>query len=412
MFEKVSVADTDSLDDGCNLLQQGISESETSVSAEVTELNSLLERAETIVSEESNLLESISESISQLACEQEELQMEIESLKQERCDLESEGESTDTIDAEIAEKEAELQLTNQKYDTLKELYGTAESHLESAKEIVNSVCNHLDNYKTSQFAALSSIKKEIAEIKVRVTNAKEALYSYLSTNPPAKTFEKWIHWSPDTSKPVTPQIIHDRLNISKTTLKLFSDYLYQRDGVYHDHIENYRKEFSTANGDAEKRALLIQASRGLTGEFAEKLVCHALHQLGKITTQDRTYFEDGKYTKTDLIIRDLRVPIILGKGNGRFSPVGGSVAIEIKTGKPMYIYTQKNHMSFQSGGHKSASAGIIICSKDINELDKEKQDELRTALNDSGSPIVGMLPSKDELNGIIWSTICNHKGIQ
>ena len=50
---------------------------------------------------------------------------------------------------------------------------------------------------------------------------------------------------------------------------------------------------------------------------------------------------------------------------------------------------------------------MVICSRDIHDLSPEKEQELRDALRSAGSPIIGMLPSKDELDGTIWKQVCN-----
>ena len=110
--------------------------------------------------------------------------------------------------------------------------------------------------------------------------------------------------------------------------------------------------------------------------------------------------EDGKYTKTDLILKDLKVPIILGKGEGRGAREGSDLAIEVKTGKSSYLYAQKGHMQFQSLGHLDSKLSCTICSKDIKDLSTEKEEELRKAMNNSGSPLFGMLPYKEELDKV------------
>ena len=79
---------------------------------------------------------------------------------------------------------------------------------------------------------------------------------------------------------------------------------------------------------------------------------------------------------------------------------GGNLAIEVKTGKSQYIYSQKEHMILQSEGHKNSQVSCTICSKDIKDLSIEKETELRDSLKKAGSPLLGMLPKKEELDDV------------
>jgi hypothetical protein len=127
---------------------------------------------------------------------------------------------------------------------------------------------------------------------------------------------------------------------------------------------------------------------------------HALSPLGGgIKTQGRTFVGDkGRYTKTDLLVTDLSIPVILGRGEGMGAPVGGSMAFEVKCGKADYLYSQKDHMVFQAEGHKQADAHCTLCSRDIHNLPPDREKELRDTLREAGSPLVGMLPSKNEID--------------
>ena len=74
------------------------------------------------------------------------------------------------------------------------------------------------------------------------------------------------------------------------------------------------------------------------------------------------------------------------------------MAFEVKCGKAEYLYSQKDHMVFQAEGHKQADAQCTLCSRDIHDMQPEKEKELRDTLRDAGSPMVGMLPSKNEID--------------
>jgi hypothetical protein len=246
-----------------------------------------------------------------------------------------------------------------------------------------------------------SVSQAIEVGTARLADAQRALDAYLATNPPAKQFHEWLKWDPAKhGGPITPDILHDRMNLSAEQRRMFQEYLYERDPAYRRQVDRYRVEWKEAKGDAERNIVARKTRTHLSGAFGEQMARHALAPLGgKIETQGRTFVGDGgRYTKTDLIVMDLRAPVILGCGEGMGAPMGGSMAFEVKCGRADYLYAQKDHMAFQAEGHKQADAHCTLCSRDIHDLPPEKERELRDALRDAGSPIVGMLPSKNEID--------------
>lgn len=248
---------------------------------------------------------------------------------------------------------------------------------------------------------LTSVDHAIEVGNARLTAAQQALNAYLATNSTAAEFDAWLKWNPaQNGRPITPDTLRDRMNLSSEQRRLFQEYLYDRNTAYRRQVNKYRNQWATAKGDAERNIVARQARTHLSGEFAEQMARHALAPLGgRIETQGRTFVgENGRYTKTDLLITDLRVPVILGRGDGMGAPVGGSMAFEVKCGKAEYLYSQKSHMVFQAEGHKQADAQCTLCSRDIHDLSPEKEKELRDTLREAGSPMVGMLPRKNEID--------------
>jgi hypothetical protein len=248
---------------------------------------------------------------------------------------------------------------------------------------------------------LLSVQQSVMVGTSRLNTAQQALYAYHSTNLPTAEFHAWLKWNPaQNGHPVTPDTLRDRMNLSSEQRRLFQEYLYDRNPAYRKQVDKYRIQWATAKGDAERNIVARRARIHLSGEFGEQIARHALAPLGgQIETQGRTFVGDnGRYTKTDLLVTDLRVPVILGRGEGMGAPVGGSMAFEVKCGKAEYLYSQKDHMVFQAEGHKQADAQCTLCSRDIHDLPPEKEKELRDTLRDAGSPMVGMLPSKNEID--------------
>lgn len=236
--------------------------------------------------------------------------------------------------------------------------------------------------------------------KVRLAAAQRALDAYLAAYPPAARFHEWLYWHPDRGKPITPDVIRDRLNLSREEQRLLQEYLYDRHPSYRNMVDKFRREWESASSDVERNIVIRNARIQMCGTYAEHLARHALAPLGaNIKTQGRTTVgNDGRYTKTDLIVTDLRVPVVLGRGESMGAPVGGSLAFEVKCGKADYLYAQKDHLLFQAEGHKQADAHCTLCSRDIHDLPPEKEKELRDALRAAGSPLVGMMPAKNEID--------------
>lgn len=235
----------------------------------------------------------------------------------------------------------------------------------------------------------------------RLSAAQQALEAYLATNPVAADFHAWLKWDPvKQGGVVKPDVLRDRMNLSAEHRKMLQEYLYERNPDYRAKVDRFREQWVAAKGDAERNGVVRKIRIELCGEFGEQLARHALAPLGgRIETQGRTFVgENGRYTKTDLLITDLRVPVVLGRGQGMGAQVGGSLALEVKCGKAEYLYAQKDHMVFQAEGHKHADAQFTLCSQDIQDLSPEKEKELRDALREAGSPLIGMLPRKHEID--------------
>ncbi|EPB0854879.1 hypothetical protein ACRARS_001741 [Yersinia enterocolitica] len=318
------------------------------------------------------------------------------------------SEAADVASAQtlVTEAESALALAQGGLNEAKALRMQMEQRNEMALQCLSKTMQLVETTKMVCSASLASAAMHLATGKARLVSAQAALNAYLNTHPAAAEFYAWLKWSRDMKKPVTPKELNARLNLSADQQHYYFAYLAERDPLFRAKIADYRRQLAAANGPAERLAVQLKVRRNLSGYCGEKIVEQALSPLGhKVNTQSRTHFENGKYTKTDLIIDDLKVPVILGRGQGMGAPAGGSIAIEVKCGRAGYLYAQKEHMVFQSGGHQDANASITICSRDIKELEPEKVAELREALRAAGSPLIGMLPMKDEIDKTCWELV-------
>lgn len=313
------------------------------------------------------------------------------------------SEESDVADAEAAveQAQAELEQTQADLELAKENHQAMEQRVECVKQALQMAEQTLQQSRSECATRLASVSQSVDMATGRLTAAQQALYAYLAANPSTAQFHKWVKWnSSQHVAPITPETLRDRMNLSVEQRVLLQEYVYDRNPAYRSLVDRYRGEWAAARGDAERNIVARKTRIHISGEFAEQLARHALAPLGGgIETQGRTFVGDnGRYTKTDLLVTDLRVPVILGRGEGMGAPVGGSMAFEVKCGKADYLYSQKDHMVFQAEGHKQADAHCTLCSRDIHELPPEKEKELRDTLRKAGSPLVGMLPSKNEID--------------
>ena len=440
---QVSIAQVDNLSDAVLALSQAYSVAQDNYGNKVRELSELYEATEAElndaiqsveevdgkVEEFSQQLQELNEqlqaaqsALSKAQCALEDAQAALESCESsgsynedgnynppdcscEKSDVANAREDVANSQQQVVELEKQIEEKQKKYEEAQNLLQKCRERAKQAKANYMKCKNMCENYITTGAQMLNAFQGYVNLGIAHLNNAKQALEQYLATNPTAASFEKWIHWQPQNGQVISPKDIHDRLTLSPSQQKLFSEYLYERDSSYRNLINTARERYNSANGAAEKQKVLIQASRNLSGELAEKIVAYAFKPMGNVSTQGRTYFDDGKYTKTDIIVTDLKNVTILGKGEGRFAPMGGSIAIEVKTGQASYIASQKDHMIFQAGGHQNSSASVVICSRDIKDLPPDKEKEVREALAGAGSPIFGTLPRKQELDQTIWQTI-------
>lgn len=307
----------------------------------------------------------------------------------------------DEAQADTDQAQSMLELAQADFERATENRQAMERRVDLTKQALAMASQALAQALLECNARLLSVTQAIDIGIARLAAAQQALDAYLATNPSAADFHAWLKWDPTQhGGPITPDVLRDRMNLSAEHRHLLQEYLYQRNSDYRRLIDKYRGQWVTANGDVERNIVARRARIHLCGEFGEQIVRHALAPLGgRIETQGRTFVGDnGRYTKTDLLITDLRVQVILGRGEGMGAPVGGSMAFEVKCGKAQYLYAQKDHMIFQAEGHKQADAQCTLCSRDVQDLSPQKQKELRDALRQAGSPMVGMLPRKNDID--------------
>ena len=237
--------------------------------------------------------------------------------------------------------------------------------------------------------------------------AQSDLIQYMGKLSPSavSSFNAWKNYRPASGKPITPDVLHDRLNASENQIQATLAYTMATDEKFRDVVVRLRAQAeNSVNAEQVER----QIRKTVTGRVCEELVKSAFAPFGgKISTQEVKEFEDGTYTKIDLVIKDLKEPLILGRGEGMAASAGGTIAIEVKSGKKEYLMQQKEHLQFQAQGHQDYDASCTICTRDIHDLPPESEQQLRKVLRDAGSPILGMLPRKETLDTACVNFVLN-----
>lgn len=282
-----------------------------------------------------------------------------------------------------------------------------QARLDQSRQVLALHDNTAEDIGYELGVRLASCLELLEQVRVRVAQAVRALDQYLAMSPAAAQFRDWLRWIPTANKPVTPDQLAQRMNLSPQAQQAFMQYLAQLDPDVQRLLARYRAEHGRCSSAMEVHKLQLKVRRHLSGLYAEKVVEYALRPIARVVrTQQRTDLAGGRYTRTDLVFSELTVPVILGRGQGMAAPAGGSIAVEVKCGKAAYLRAQREHMQFQAGGHQQASASMTVCSRDIHLLSADQQRELRQSLRDSGSPLIGMLPYKDEIDELCWSSVC------
>ena len=246
----------------------------------------------------------------------------------------------------------------------------------------------------------------------RASHDRAVLEAYWEANPDAKAFYDWLHWEKNPNEPISPQDLHDRFDLNQAQLEEFMHYLSYNEPAMRGKIAGYQHELAAAQGPVERKLVMDKMRKNFSGYIAEKIAEYALKPFGDVKIHTHKSIENGKATIIDIIVEDLKNPVILGKGKGMAAPKEGKIAVEVKSGKAAYLKAQQEHMVLQAKGHEEADASFTLCTRDIKDMSPELEDKLREELRKAGSPIIGMLPKKDELDRACWKAVIDeeHEG--
>ncbi|MBQ9479414.1 MAG: hypothetical protein IJU71_07670, partial [Selenomonadaceae bacterium] len=294
--------------------------------------------------------------------------------------------------AEAAAAAAAEEEARRAYEIAKQAYEIAKAHrelMERRYEMAQQAVNLSQVMHTKLQARCGACQAQLAPLieqgMSRLQKAHDELQKYHGQ------YDDWKNYQPRAGRLADVNEFHARLNPSKEIMSAILNERYQTDEEFRRRIDDYRARLKDDPAEVER-----QIKIHVTGDLAERIVVGALAPYGeRIDTQVKHDVEGG-YTKTDIVLHDLKVPMSIGRGEGMGAREGRSVAIEVKSGKENYLSQQREHLKFQAQGHRNYDASWVICTRDIRNVGDVS--EYRQEIRDAGSPPVGMLPYKAELD--------------
>ena len=302
-----------------------------------------------------------------------------------------------TVGARIADIESQLVLARQEYEEAVRHREALERRYEMAVKAMNLAQERHDTLLMYFEIGKKSIEVTVDKGCARLNFAYQDLQKYVSRIAPdvRNNLDKWFNDKPEENTPVRPNEIRDKLDVDENVVDTILEYLYATDMGFRANIDSYCNDMKIGNEVGAE----LKIKKQMVGRLCEEIVIRAFKPIStQISTQMKESLPNGRYTKVDLIVYGLTNPLVLGRGVGMGAREGGSLAVEVKSGHSSYLYQQLSHMQDQAFGHKSCDASCVICTRDIHDLSLEKENELREKLREAGSPMIGMLPRKDDLD--------------
>lgn len=300
--------------------------------------------------------------------------------------------------AEAASAGVELAQATEEYQHAVQHRERLEHRYDLAQRCVNIAQEMRDTLQLRFNYSQAIVAETIGLGNVRLQQAYDDLSRYLSRLLPAvrAEVESFYSYEPEKNKPVTPKDIHDRLNASSGVVNAILEYLYCTDIKFRGSVDRLCQQLHIPGNEV---SVETKIKKNIVGRLSEELVIRCFAPMGgRVETQGRYYLEDGSYTKADMILYDLKEPLILGRGLGMGSSKGGNLGIEVKSGYKEYLFAQLSHMEKQAKGHSKCDISCTVCTRDITDLPPEKEELLRTKLKEAGAPMLGMLPYKVQLD--------------
>lgn len=315
--------------------------------------------------------------------------------------------------SELASAQADLSALEQDRDAAKAEREQLEQRVDLLREAVRQLEELMQAFREEANQRLTTIESHRCVLESRLANARAALEAYWSTSPHARQCGAWLSWKPPPHTPITPAELSQRFNLSVADMTGIVTHMLHSDRGLRDQLLRHREKFDAARGPVEKAAVITSLSRNFAGSVAgEGIVRAALGPMAdKVSKSVHKTLPPGspqESTYVDGTYEGLKVPLILGRGEGMAAPERGSFATEVKWGKSPYIWSQRDHMATQAEGHQHYDTSVTLCSRDFHDLPADQQEALRATLHAAHSPLLVILPRKEELDQACMNVMMNY----
>jgi len=274
-----------------------------------------------------------------------------------------------------------------------------EQRVDLLREAVKQLEELMRSFREEADQRIATVESQRTVLESRLANAKAALEAYWILSPHARHCDGWLSWSPPSRTPITSADLSDRFNLSVASMSGIITRTLLHDRPLRDRLLGHQQEYREARGPVEKGAAIRKLQSSFAGEAGERIVQAALSPLAEKTSSSvRKDLSTGSYTKVDGTYEGLKVPLVLGRGEGMGAPEKGSFANEVKWGRAEYIWDQRDHMATQAEGHQHYDTSVTLCSRNFHDLPADRQQALRDKLREAESPLLVILPRKEELD--------------
>jgi len=309
------------------------------------------------------------------------------------------AQQLDDAQQRLAEAERELIELVEQRDAVQQEREQLEQRIDALREAGRQFHELSQAFETEACQRIGVIESQQTVLESRLANARAALEAYWSLSPHARHCDGWLSWSPRTHAPITPADLTERFNLSVGSMGGIITRTLLTDQQLRARLLGHQQEYREARGPVEKGAAIRKLQSSFAGEAGERIVQAALFPLAeKMSSSVRKDLSAGSYTKVDGTYEGLKVPLVLGRGEGMGAPEKGSFANEVKWGRAGYIWDQRDHMATQAEGHQHYDTSVTLCSRNFHDLPADKQRALRDKLHAAHSPLLVILPRKEELD--------------
>lgn len=212
---------------------------------------------------------------------------------------------------------------------------------------------------------------------------------------------RWSEWSPQAGEVVTPSSIAERFRPLRdlSNLESYARNLEQRDPSFAKELTRRQEQLQAATSPAERDTALQQLRKSTAGKLGESIAIdglkpyfNGLELQQRVETANGTTFIDGRFTNA-------RCPIIFGRGHGVAE--GGTLSVEVKTGQPVYLEREVNHIADrQVQGHLAAGdKSLVLVSRDVYAMTGERA--ARDTVAEAGSHVMALLPEKRVMDEVL-----------